>query len=38
MTLLTAKSILLRDRMDWPKPHLNRMPSPVYRFLRRRSR
>ncbi len=37
MTLLTAKTILVRDRMDWHKPHLNWMSNSVYRFLRRRS-
>ena len=37
MNLLTAKTMLVQDRMDWHKPHVNWMPARVYRFLRRRS-
>ncbi len=34
MTLDTARSLLVRDRMDWNKPHLNWMPGKLYRLFR----
>ena len=36
MTLMTAKTMLVRDRMDWHKPHLSWLPARVYRALRPR--
>ncbi len=31
MNLHVAQSLLLRDRADWNKPHLNWLPSGLYR-------
>ncbi len=31
MTLVTARSLLLSDRMDWRKPHLNWVSNRLYR-------
>jgi len=30
MTLQTAKYALLRERMDWNRPHLRWLPNSVY--------
>ena len=34
MTLLTARTYLVRDRMDWRKPHLSWVPDRLYRLYR----
>jgi hypothetical protein len=36
MNILAAKSLLLKTRMDWHKPHLAWLPSRVYRLPRLR--
>lgn len=36
MTLAAAKTLLVRDRMDWHKPHLSWLPARVYRLVRLR--
>ncbi|MCV2882889.1 hypothetical protein [Actibacterium sp. XHP0104] len=33
MMLQTAQSLLVRDRMDWRKPHLNWLPGRLYRYF-----
>lgn len=33
MTLLTAKSLLVQDRMDWNKPHLSWLSARIYRLF-----
>ncbi|ARE41054.1 hypothetical protein RGUI_2913 [Rhodovulum sp. P5] len=33
MNLHTAQSLLLRDRMDWRKPHLKWMSDSFYRYF-----
>ncbi len=33
MTLYTAQRFLMRDRMDWTKPHLRWIPNRFYRFF-----
>jgi len=37
MNLIAAKTMLVKDRMDWHKPHLNWMSSKMYRFFHQRS-
>jgi len=34
MTLQTAKSLFLLDRLDWNKPHLSWIPDRFYRPFR----
>jgi len=34
MNLQAAKSVLVRDRMDWNKPHLTWVPEWAYRLFR----
>ncbi|SIO37877.1 hypothetical protein SAMN05444722_1769 [Rhodovulum sp. ES.010] len=34
MTLQSAQAILMRDRMDWRKPHLNWISDRYYRYFR----
>ena len=36
MTLYTAQAIVLRDRMDWRKPHCGWLPSRLYRYFSER--
>ena len=39
MNLMTARSFIVQDRMDWRKPHLRWISSRLYRpfaFLRER--
>jgi len=38
MNLRTAQSMLIRDRMDWRKPHLNWVPERIYRFFSERNK
>ena len=33
MSLQAAKSMLVRDRMDWRKPHVTWLSSKFYRFF-----
>lgn len=33
MNLLSAKSMLVRDRMDWRKPHVPWLSNKFYRFF-----
>ncbi len=33
MNLHVAQSMLVRDRMDWRKPHLSWVPTRIYRFF-----
>ncbi|KPA22169.1 hypothetical protein shim_16160 [Shimia sp. SK013] len=37
MNLNTAKHLLVRDRMDWHKPHANWLAQTMYRLRRFRS-
>lgn len=34
MNLLTARQILVRDRMDWNRPHLGWISEKLYRLFR----
>ena len=34
MTLQAAKSMLMRERMDWNRPHLNWIADHFYRTIR----
>ena len=34
MTLLAAQTLLIRDRMDWRKPHLKWVSDSLYRQFR----
>lgn len=38
MTLMTARALLITDRMDWNRPHLNWMTEWVYRNFKSRAR
>lgn len=38
MSLLTAKGMLLKERMDWHKPHLSWVLNNYCRTYRRRGR
>ncbi len=38
MTLVTANALLLRDRLDWGRPHLAWLPRKAYWNLRRKQR
>lgn len=38
MNLLTAQTFLIRDRMDWRKPHLRWMADALYRPFRASNR
>jgi hypothetical protein len=33
MTLLTARTLLLDDRMDWNRAHLRWIPAGIYRLV-----
>lgn len=35
MTLQAARSILVKERMDWNRPHLNWLPGRLYLNLKR---
>ena len=35
MTLHSARTFVVRDRLDWNKPHLQWMPNRLYRLFRR---
>lgn len=32
MTLVTAKTFMVRDRLDWRTPHLRWLPKSVYKL------
>ena len=34
MNLYSAKQMLVRDQLDWNKPHLNWLPEWAYRLFR----
>ncbi len=38
MNLTTARHLLIRDRMDWHKPHLRWLNDGLYRLFRDRRR
>lgn len=38
MMLQAAKSMLVKDRMDWHKPHLNWVPEKIYRYFSERNK
>lgn len=38
MTLQAAKSMLVRDRMDYRKPHLTWFPDQIYRYFSERNK
>ncbi len=38
MNIHTAHSLIIRDRMDWRKPHLRWIPERAYRFFSNNSK
>ncbi len=38
MNLEAAKSVIMRDRLDWNKPHLQWLPGSLYRFFAQATR
>lgn len=34
MNTFTARALLVQDRMDWNRPHLNWLPNGLYRLAR----
>lgn len=36
MSLIQARALLTRDRMDWNRPHLNWLNDQLYNFFRKR--
>lgn len=34
MNLVAAKTLLMRERLDWRRPHLNWVPEQLYNFFK----